>query len=188
MGQPSSEKAKPIRRKCGDCAGCCTVLAVPTIEKERYVECSKLKPGNRRCSIYDSRPGECGSWTCAWLQGLGQTSQRPDRIGVVFSTQMTILGSTLVGMEIRKGCARDNGEAARLGKFVAERMNLGLIMGGKDWRKILRCPPGKELEVKLAMSKYQLKVAEDGRVPLEDGIDIGQAQEVDGARSGSVEG
>jgi len=131
------------QRPCGDCSACCTVLAVPTIEKGRYVKCQHLRPGNKCCGIYESRPGECGTYSCGWKIGLGSNAQRPDKFGVVFSMEDTVFGPTLLGLETRAGRG-EAPEVVQLGLAVARAKNIALIMGGKDWRRVMHVPPGKE--------------------------------------------
>lgn len=76
-------------RSCGACAACCHALAVDglTPRKPAFQVCPSLRSATiarGRCGVYDSRPGECASYRCLWLQGIiGETRDRPDRSGVV---------------------------------------------------------------------------------------------------------
>jgi len=68
-------------RRCGACTFCCTWLAVEALDKPAGVACEHLTPHG--CAIYDTRPDECRIFDCLWLQGLGDLSTRPDRMGGV---------------------------------------------------------------------------------------------------------
>lgn len=71
-------------RECGDCTVCCTVGAVPELNKPAYEECRFLCSG---CSLFSKpeRPKVCGTFKCSWLWGHGKESDRPDQIGVMFA-------------------------------------------------------------------------------------------------------
>jgi hypothetical protein len=52
-------------RECGDCSLCCRVMGVESLDKPRGVWCQHCtKPG---CKIYDTRPKDCRTFSCAWL-------------------------------------------------------------------------------------------------------------------------
>lgn len=70
-----------MKRACNACQLCCTTLAVPELEKAAGERCRFLTP--RGCGIYESRPESCRTFDCGWLQGEGDVSQRPDRVGGV---------------------------------------------------------------------------------------------------------
>ena len=40
-------------------------------------------PDHNNCTIYEKRPECCFDYRCAWLDGYGETKDRPDRSGVV---------------------------------------------------------------------------------------------------------
>lgn len=162
MEKPRAELPVRQPRKCGDCSACCTLLAVHELQKARYVKCVHLRQGNRCCSVYANRPSECAGYACAWTLGLGTNAQRPDKLGMVFSTEETALGVTLLGLEVRPGTGEVGSPGAMLGKVVAEKMKIGLILGGKDWRRVEYVPPGREGAAEAAMAKYHLKMAERG--------------------------
>jgi len=74
-------------RSCGTCNACCTVMGIPEIDKEPHSRCPSLtnRPRSTKgCTIYDDRPKSCSVFRCAWLEGLGSKTERPDLIGAVF--------------------------------------------------------------------------------------------------------
>jgi len=131
------------QRSCGDCSACCTVLAVPGVDKGRYVPCQHLRQGNKCCGIYESRPEECNAYSCGWKVGIGTSAHRPDRFGVVFSIENTAFGPTLIGLETRPGRG-ESPEVVQFARSIVRGKDVALIMGGKDWRRVTNVPPGKE--------------------------------------------
>ena len=84
-------------RTCGECNLCCTILAVPEVNKGRYEECEHMCESN--CGLFNKpeRPKVCGKWHCFWLAegqqeywkktGLPKVllkNDRPDKSGVMF--------------------------------------------------------------------------------------------------------
>lgn len=77
-------------RKCGSCSECCTVLEVhAVIRKPGYTRCEHAKRGSATncCKIYNTRPEPCALFTCGWLHGIGDKRDRPDKLGVLFTTE-----------------------------------------------------------------------------------------------------
>src|SRR5690606_657388 len=74
-----------MKRTCGACTLCCTALAVPELDKPNGVPCKHLTPHG--CGIYEERPESCRAFACAFLQGAGDLSSRPDRTGAVVSAE-----------------------------------------------------------------------------------------------------
>ena len=72
-------------RECGACAACCTLLAVDGHKPAQQV-CPDQSPRGSAagCTRYDTRPQPCRDYRCAWLEGLGDDSWRPDRINLIF--------------------------------------------------------------------------------------------------------
>lgn len=100
-------------RRCGDCTGCCTALAVGDLDppKEMGVRCVHLVIG-KGCGIYQTRPDSCRQYRCLWLDGDGsvtlRTKDRPDRIGVAFDAQVHKKhGLTVIARELRHGGLND---------------------------------------------------------------------------------
>ncbi|MBL8678172.1 MAG: hypothetical protein JNK05_03360 [Myxococcales bacterium] len=71
-------------RTCGECAACCTVMAIPVLAKPARRACDHVRRSG--CGIYDERPEPCRDFHCLWLRGAvgdGEES-RPDALGVLF--------------------------------------------------------------------------------------------------------
>ena len=93
-------------RQCGACSLCCTVLRVEELSKLGGVPCMHQRPEGG-CSIHARRPQICRAYRCAWLRGLFEEHDRPDRLGAVLD--FANRGGQLV-LEIRE---------ARAGRFDA---------------------------------------------------------------------
>lgn len=101
------------QRKCGDCTACCTLLGVSSLNKPKNTKCEhQCKKG---CAIYDKRPEGCRAFECLWLRGAFGPLDRPDKLGIVFSTTNpdvpidTPVGQFpqgLVAMEMFEGAAK----------------------------------------------------------------------------------
>jgi hypothetical protein len=73
-------------RACGDCIACCQVLNIdePELVKPQGTLCPNCTGSG--CAIYDTRPGVCRSWNCAWKRIVSMPPQtRPDTMGVLFT-------------------------------------------------------------------------------------------------------
>jgi Fe-S-cluster containining protein len=76
--------SRETKRKCGLCSSCCTLLRVDALEKPAGTPCPNLRRGGK-CGIYETRPGICRGYMCAWLVGMAPREDRPDRVGYVTS-------------------------------------------------------------------------------------------------------
>lgn len=78
-----------IERVCGDCQVCCMALGVPNIDdnKPEWQICSQQFFGG--CRKYNDRPQECKVFTCSWIEGAGEETDRPDLLGAMFSANYT---------------------------------------------------------------------------------------------------
>ena len=54
-------------RACGTCSLCCKLLGIGALEKPAGTWCQHCAPPGG-CRIYDSRPTECRSFSCVWLE------------------------------------------------------------------------------------------------------------------------
>ncbi len=73
-------------RPCGECYACCVWLGINELKKHAGTSCSKLDGSlgaTCRCSIYDSRPQACKTYSCGWRSGLGEDFMRPDKSGIL---------------------------------------------------------------------------------------------------------
>lgn len=78
-------------RPCGECYACCIWLGVTELKKWPGQACTKLDGASgecTRCSIYDSRPSACTSYSCAWRGGFGGDECRPDKSGILVTTYL----------------------------------------------------------------------------------------------------
>jgi hypothetical protein len=75
------------RRKCGECRECCIAMDVKAMNSVAGKPCEKLCA--KGCSIYDSRPTECRTFTCAWLDGIIPLWMKPSKIhAVLWGTEL----------------------------------------------------------------------------------------------------
>jgi hypothetical protein len=102
--------ALTLKRKCGDCTVCCTVMAVESIDKPGFEKCPH-ECG--KCGIYETRPPECARFKCLWLEETLHVDDRPDKLGVMFFVGQTVFSRTTVhAMEVEEGAIE--GDRARL--------------------------------------------------------------------------
>jgi Fe-S-cluster containining protein len=86
-------------RSCGDCIACCVYLKIPALDKPGLAHCQhlnlaepeeegklQLSAGCDNCSIYEDRPEVCKSYSCMWLAGYGDESDRPDKSFMLIDT------------------------------------------------------------------------------------------------------
>ena len=99
-------------RTCGDCRACCVVLGF----EARPGEAPFRKPHGEPCphlvqigcGIYPDRPPVCRRFRCGWLEAPNlPDALRPDRCGVLFSTNDSVLGPghAVYAYEMRPGAA-----------------------------------------------------------------------------------
>lgn len=66
----------PDARRCGSCTACCPLM-----------DHLKAELGEDRrpcgCRPFPGRKAGCGGFVCLWLDGFGEPSDRPDKLGVV---------------------------------------------------------------------------------------------------------
>lgn len=55
-----------MNRNCGKCTLCCTVLAIPELDKPMGDRCGFQ--GRKSCLGYDHRPRSCREFECGYLQ------------------------------------------------------------------------------------------------------------------------
>ena len=104
--EPKTPTSLTPYRTCGTCRVCCSVPDIPEINKPLDEPCPKLEPDLRKpgCSIYGTRPEVCRDFRCAWLSGLGEARDRPDRSGVLWQPlEMPDGGPGLGIVEVQKG-------------------------------------------------------------------------------------
>jgi hypothetical protein len=111
MAQPR-RGGSPRDRHCGECRACCIALGF----EARPNEASFAKPAGEPCrhlcstgcGIYADRPPVCRRFGCAWLREPSlPASLRPDRSGVLFAMNDSVLGPGLAvyAYELKPGAA-----------------------------------------------------------------------------------
>lgn len=85
---------------CGDCTACCTLSAVPELNKKAWEQCSHCM--NNGCAIYGKHPQLCKEFECAFLQGGTNIELRPDKCGVMFfkKNERIFCGALVPGVEV----------------------------------------------------------------------------------------
>ena len=101
---------------CGDCTACCTLYAIPDLDKPQHVTCRHLR-GNR-CGIYENRPRMCREFFCGWRQGVVTgVERRPDRWGIVFHVLANADIPSLHVYELAAGRSQDKDVQWAIAKF-----------------------------------------------------------------------
>jgi hypothetical protein len=71
-------------KSCGSCTKCCTVMAIPELNKPAWQECRHVAAG-RGCKIYPDRPSGCRKFICGWLLDPNMGPDlKPENCHVVF--------------------------------------------------------------------------------------------------------
>ena len=100
-----------MARSCGPCTACCDALVIPELDKPAFSECPHaIASGDAHCSggcaTYRDRPKSCSNFRCLWLDGHLGDGDRPDELGVIFTTaQHHQLGTLPMLIEVRPGGA-----------------------------------------------------------------------------------
>lgn len=80
-----------MKRTCGECTLCCTLVPVQEIGKLPFTRCEHLCDSG--CSIYSKRPQSCQLWSCAWLLTHTLIAERPDRSHYVINPLLATLAA-----------------------------------------------------------------------------------------------
>jgi hypothetical protein len=74
------------------------------VHSPAYRWCPHVTPGHHRCALYrdPARPSVCRGFQCAWLRGIGEDADRPDKIGAMLSVNRTPGGVVGFVMETEK--------------------------------------------------------------------------------------
>jgi len=79
------------------------------------------------CASYGSRPDGCRHYTCAWIDGWGAKSDRPDRLGLIFEVAPGPVGGLAVrGVETRPGGLDSDAAQAHLDDWRALRAQVSV--------------------------------------------------------------
>ena len=89
----NNPEPNPESRSCGSCYACCVYLGISELKKHPGTTCTYLDGAlgpNTRCSIYSSRPNACSNYKCAYLNGFGSLSDRPDKTGILITSYLDL--------------------------------------------------------------------------------------------------
>jgi len=86
--------------ECGECTVCCTLSAVPELNKKAWEQCFNCVDNG--CEIYGKHPQVCKDFECAYLQGGRDVKFRPDKCGVMFwkKSKRIFCGAAMPGVPI----------------------------------------------------------------------------------------
>jgi hypothetical protein len=126
-------------RQCGECMVCCTYLKVPGVPKAGLCHCphssfdEPTKDGilfytGKGCASYDSRPEACSGYRCAWLRGLGNEEDRPDRCGILID-QVKPIHNCLQAKPLWEG-AQDDPKAIAAVERMSRQANVPVLVAG----------------------------------------------------------
>jgi hypothetical protein len=80
------------KRTCNGCTACCILYTVVDVQKPRHTPCQHLC--EQGCAIHDqARPSMCTDFLCEWIIDNWKEGLRPDKCGIVYARQMTLLPS-----------------------------------------------------------------------------------------------
>jgi Fe-S-cluster containining protein len=85
--------------------------------------CANADPENPDfgCRDYENRPSGCRSFSCAWLRGMGDEDDRPDKLGVMLQpVHHEELGESLAFVEAEPGALRRPRVQRYLSQAVAQ--------------------------------------------------------------------
>jgi Fe-S-cluster containining protein len=130
-------------------------MGVAEISKPINTPCHALKPPEEGsgCRVYDVRPPTCRLWSCIWLRGGLEGSERPDRVGVV--VDMASDGKRIVAREAFPG-GFDKPEAQSLLSHLADKTIVFTIR--YDGTRSARGPAHMLGEVREIVARHTLKV------------------------------
>ena len=124
-----SEAAKTYRnlvvgRACGGCRACCKLPDIPELNKPLNTWCEHVDFDQPEggCSIHARRPATCRGFECAWLSGLGDEEDRPDRLGVMYQPIRMPDGTQgLAAVEFNSGALESDRVRGQLERFAASK-------------------------------------------------------------------
>jgi hypothetical protein len=123
-------------RLCGECSVCCEVAEIPGFLAAhtvcRYQRRSAV--GSCRIAGRPERPELCDSFTCAWLNGIGDEGARPDLVGAMFTVNFTHPGKVIgfVGEQAKGALCGGPAEAMAVAFTRTLAMPLIVVPYGKD--------------------------------------------------------
>jgi len=121
-----------MERTCGACGVCCDrpeVRGHGGFYKPAHTKCPHLEGRDSdRCAIFGKaeRPEVCGAFRCSWLLGAGAEDDRPDKCGVMFSTNTMNGGHWVFAVEDKKDALTTTGRNMAL--FMARNHDVPVIV------------------------------------------------------------
>lgn len=139
-----------MKRECGSCTACCTVMAVTAIDKPAYKTCPSVC--DKGCSIYEKRPEACASYSCLWLidDKILRDEDQPNRTGLIF--EMSGIHRKESNFEAQTGIAflvaRETKPGAFEGYYAQKTLKrlskkILIIRAYEDGRRVGMGPPEK---------------------------------------------
>lgn len=117
------------QRTCGSCQACCHVKAIPDF-MAAFADCSHQCAEG--CGIYESRPTGCRRYTCAWVDGWGDETDRPDLLGILFEVAPGPVGGLAVrGVETRPEGSGNDTAQRHLADWEALRAQVSVLRYGE---------------------------------------------------------
>jgi hypothetical protein len=134
VGLGSDGRPPRVSRTCGTCRVCCVRPEIPELGKAMDAPCVYLNPdtgSEHGCMVFgqQSRPRVCGGFSCAWLMGLGEEDDRPDKLGVLMQPTLREGAWVLAFVEDRPGALRSERAQWLLGAWAAHCDQ----QGGDSW-------------------------------------------------------
>ena len=118
-------------QNCGECTLCCKLLEVNGSAIGPYCHQCEVGVG---CKIYDSKPVECSTYQCMWLQmnNVGE-ELRPDKCGIIFDR----ISDDVICARIEKGIKLNELVMNQIKAFNREGFSI-LIFRDKDSKCFLK--------------------------------------------------
>jgi hypothetical protein len=130
-------------RICGSCTACCTALAVTELNKPVQTLCPHAAGAG--CGIYEQRPPSCRAYQCLWLQSHLTDADRPDELGVIFTTAVHPEHGTLpMLVECRSGALSEAVIQTALARLMEQRPVMLMDVTGARTLLPAATPPSPE--------------------------------------------
>lgn len=119
----AEDRPPELSRTCGTCRVCCVRPEVPELGKAMDTPCRHLNAdvaSEKGCGVFGkaARPRVCGGFSCAWLMGLGEDDDRPDKLGVLMQPTLREGSWVLAFVEDRPGALRSERAQWLLGAWA----------------------------------------------------------------------
>lgn len=125
-------------RSCGECAACCTHLAIHRTERfsKPAGEPCPHELTTKGCSIYPYRPDVCRDFMCEWKTRYLDEALRPDKSGFMVYPRSSAGLNWLVAKDIVPGACEVHMEALMAASMALDKPLLveaaGILVGPED--------------------------------------------------------